>query len=398
MGTTTSKPQAVFDPEQQELNRTVLGEVQPALRGAGGLPGLTAFRPGAVPGAQEQDILARIMSLAGQPVNPAGSFLSNFAQFAPLYAPQAPRVPTVGAPPDLAGANVPIPGMRTARSIYEPMLADLQGAFESTVAPGVINYLTASGMGRSGAAGEALARAGSQFVAPTIQAAQAYAEGDIGRQQGAQQLQAQMAQQAALTRFGAMRGTAEQQANLQQQAELALLGARAGGVSEAGRVAGGMPLPGAVELSRLPQALQAAAAPRTAQLTEESQMRDLLLSFLFGQPFRSSVAGVGQVQKGVDPVLEMLLGAAGSGAMAFGTAPAGSMMGPALPAAAALSDRRLKSNIRRIGTHSLGIGIYEYDIAGRHDVGVMADEVLRVKPSAVVVGPGGYLMVKYGEL
>lgn len=65
---------------------------------------------------------------------------------------------------------------------------------------------------------------------------------------------------------------------------------------------------------------------------------------------------------------------------------------------AAFSDRRLKSNIVRIGVHPLGIGIYEYDIFGQRDVGVMADEVLGVCPLAVSVHPNGYMMVDYGML
>jgi len=70
-----------------------------------------------------------------------------------------------------------------------------------------------------------------------------------------------------------------------------------------------------------------------------------------------------------------------------------------LGAAALLSDIRLKKNISRIGTHPLGIGIYDYDyLWGKHSVGVMAQEVLKVKPSAVLVHPSGYLMVNYGEL
>ena len=64
----------------------------------------------------------------------------------------------------------------------------------------------------------------------------------------------------------------------------------------------------------------------------------------------------------------------------------------------ALSDRRLKSNIKRIGTHKLGIGIYEYDIMGKHDIGVMAQELLQVMPDAVHQHPSGYLMVDYGRL
>ena len=69
-----------------------------------------------------------------------------------------------------------------------------------------------------------------------------------------------------------------------------------------------------------------------------------------------------------------------------------------LGAAGILSDRRLKRNISRIGTHPLGIGLYEYDIFDRHEIGVMADEVMKVKPQAVMRHPSGYLMVDYGQL
>jgi hypothetical protein len=62
------------------------------------------------------------------------------------------------------------------------------------------------------------------------------------------------------------------------------------------------------------------------------------------------------------------------------------------------SDRRLKSNIERVGTHNLGIGIYEYDIGGRRERGVMADEVQAIKPEAVSTHESGYKMVNYGML
>lgn len=58
------------------------------------------------------------------------------------------------------------------------------------------------------------------------------------------------------------------------------------------------------------------------------------------------------------------------------------------------SDRRLKSNVRRLRTHPLGIGVYEYDIAGARQRGVMADEVAQVMPSAVRER-GGFLQVNY---
>ncbi len=63
------------------------------------------------------------------------------------------------------------------------------------------------------------------------------------------------------------------------------------------------------------------------------------------------------------------------------------------------SDRRLKTNIKRIGTHPLGIGIYEFDyVWGEHATGVMADEVKTVMPEAVTRHPSGYDMVDYGKL
>ncbi len=62
------------------------------------------------------------------------------------------------------------------------------------------------------------------------------------------------------------------------------------------------------------------------------------------------------------------------------------------------SDIRLKSNIKRVGTHPLGVGWYEYDIAGRREQGVMAQEVLEVKPEAVGLLPSGHYGVYYGRL
>lgn len=67
-------------------------------------------------------------------------------------------------------------------------------------------------------------------------------------------------------------------------------------------------------------------------------------------------------------------------------------------AALYFSDRRLKSNITRVGTHPLGIGVYEYDIFGKRERGVMADEVQKVAPQAVLTHPTGYQMVDYAMI
>src|SRR5436190_4088845 len=77
-----------------------------------------------------------------------------------------------------------------------------------------------------------------------------------------------------------------------------------------------------------------------------------------------------------------------------GTANANTAAGVGLAGAAllAFSDRRLKKNVRRIGRHPLGIGVYEFEYVwgGGKKVGVMSDEVKRVKPSAVMLDPSGY--------
>jgi len=68
-------------------------------------------------------------------------------------------------------------------------------------------------------------------------------------------------------------------------------------------------------------------------------------------------------------------------------------------AAATKSDRRLKKNIKRIGTHVLGIGLYTWDyLWGEPFAGVMADEVEQVMPEAIVMHPSGFKMVNYSML
>ena len=62
----------------------------------------------------------------------------------------------------------------------------------------------------------------------------------------------------------------------------------------------------------------------------------------------------------------------------------------------ALSDRRLKSNVIKVGEHPKGFGIYEYDILGRRERGVMADEVEKIFPLAVKIHRSGFKMVDYG--
>ena len=99
-------------------------------------------------------------------------------------------------------------------------------------------------------------------------------------------------------------------------------------------------------------------------------------------------------QTGSNALTSGLFGAAG---MALG-GPMGGQLGSAIGSAFKSSDRRLKSNIVRVGTHPIGIGVYEYDIRGRRERGVMAQELLPVMPDAVAVDGDGYYMVNYAAL
>ncbi len=70
------------------------------------------------------------------------------------------------------------------------------------------------------------------------------------------------------------------------------------------------------------------------------------------------------------------------------------------------SDRSLKQDIVRVGTHPLGIGLYLFDykpefkdrFGHARRLGVMADEVETVLPAAVVIHPEGFKMVHYAML
>ena len=71
------------------------------------------------------------------------------------------------------------------------------------------------------------------------------------------------------------------------------------------------------------------------------------------------------------------------------------------------SDRRLKSDIKKIGTHSTGLNVYEWEWNAKAFVlgldkhprkGFIAQEVQEIFPEAVVEGEHGYLMIDYSKI
>ena len=101
---------------------------------------------------------------------------------------------------------------------------------------------------------------------------------------------------------------------------------------------------------------------------------------------------MGAMQSGYDAQL----GAYNADQAAFGNLlGAGAQLGSA---AFMFSDRRLKSNIKRVGTHAIGVGIYDYTMMGMSQRGVIAQEVQAVRPDLVKRHASGYLTVNYGGL
>lgn len=101
------------------------------------------------------------------------------------------------------------------------------------------------------------------------------------------------------------------------------------------------------------------------------------LSALFSGGVQKQKNGIGGLVSG--------LGSLASGAGAMG-------------AAGMFSDRRLKSNIEKVGELEDGLGVYEYDIFGERQRGVMADEVEQLRPWALGPEVAGYRTVRYGDL
>lgn len=152
-------------------------------------------------------------------------------------------------------------------------------------------------------------------------------------------------------------------------------------------------------ISTMPQTMQLAAALRNQPLNELNALRT------GSQVTNPQFTNAPQQQQTTGP--NMLGAAQAQGTYDQGLYNAGvgqanafnsGLFSLAGSAVTKFSDRRLKSNIVRIGEHPIGIGIYEYDIFGRREIGVMADEVLGVLPAAVSLHPSGFMQVDYGRL
>lgn len=76
------------------------------------------------------------------------------------------------------------------------------------------------------------------------------------------------------------------------------------------------------------------------------------------------------------------------------------LLGTGAAAAGAVSDRRLKVNIEKVGELRDGLGVYDFDYVwpSERQRGVMADEVAELRPWALGAKVEGYSTVHYGLL
>lgn len=116
------------------------------------------------------------------------------------------------------------------------------------------------------------------------------------------------------------------------------------------------------------------------------------------QQYGQQMAGYNADQAANASMMSGLMGLGGAALLS----PAGTFTG-AGGLFSKLSDIRTKENIKQIGQLDNGLNVYEYtykpefDIPGIH-VGVMAQEVIKVKPEAIVMRDDGYMAVNYAMI
>ena len=128
---------------------------------------------------------------------------------------------------------------------------------------------------------------------------------------------------------------------------------------------------------------------QVANMPNVGQSNPAVLQAVAGPDMLGAASALGQYNQGVYNAGS----ASSSGMMSGGMGMLGSLGAAGI---SKFSDRRLKTNIKRIGTHALGIGLYTWSyLWGEPSTGVMADEVEKVMPEAVLLHPSGFKMVNY---
>jgi hypothetical protein len=215
---------------------------------------------------------------------------------------------------------------------------------------------------------------------------------NIDRGRGA--LSAQLRDQA----FNTGAGLSAQDAGFRQQASLANASLAEQALARQGAAAGG-----------LADVAGAQGTDQRANIDAQSRMGDILRQIAAAKGL-APVTGLGLESSLLNGLpLDLFKGSNATGSLSgtSTTKESGaslsdwvSQLGALATAAAVASDIRLKRDIVKLYERPDGLGVYlfRYLWSPIRYVGVMAQEVLKVKPEAVVTMPNGFLAVQYGKL
>ena len=193
----------------------------------------------------------------------------------------------------------------------------------------------------------------------------------------------------------------QQLAKSLQEAEARRLNAqgRLGGLAQAQLQAQMTPATLQEAMGRDVESRQAALqqdAARLAQQDQEARRAQLVtMANLFG-----GLAGLGSST-------QMQQTSSGFGSQGFGGGPStASQIAGLIGAAAGFSDKRLKTKIKLVGRLANGIKLYKWEwtekgkelVGNQVEFGVIAQEVEKIMPEAVMRGSDGYLRVNYSML
>jgi hypothetical protein len=406
-------------------------QAKASLSNAIDLSGLPALRGGATPGQLQT-------SISGVPAvqngfDPGGSVQSNIADAGSIQTglnfAGAPRL--YGAN-DFNAANLRTQAAQYARaaSRLDPQWATNQHDLDARLAnQGVVQGSEAwqraqdeIGRQRNDAYDQAIygaIGAGNQEQQNLFGNSLAARQQSVGETEAA----GNFANQAQQQRFGQNQASADfanqaQQQRFGQNAALAAFANQAQDQAYRQAVASGQ-FANAAEAQAFAQAQaanQASNAARAQGLQEQTTLRDLPLNELnalrastqIQNPQFSSVPQAemantdisGDIYKSAQMQQQadngFMSGLFGLGNAAFDAA------GKAGSFAALFSDRRLKRDIVRVGTTPvMGLPLYAFSYVwdrGKRVIGVMADEVARMRPSAVIDHPSGFKAVDYGQI
>lgn len=216
-------------------------------------------------------------------------------------------------------------------------------------------------------------------------------------QLGSQGLQGAGLQQSAASNLGSQ---ALQGQGLQQQAATGEGNVWGQGVQNMLQALGLAPQTQAMPYTDLAQLYSAGA---TQQGLSQQAINDAVQRYNYGQtlPFNALNQYIGQVTGnygGTTQLNQPFFAPSGAQQALSGLSQVGGALGgiasiiPFLP-----SDRRLKADIKRVGTLDNGLPVYAYRYRGDTitHIGLMADEVEHVHPEAVITTPSGYKAVRY---